>query len=168
MFIGMLLSWAPITCSKTSLAASTRVCKSSRVEAAKAVHVSRKQRQMEAMVFFIFMVLSTPPPSPARLVEGSKNHGAIRLQGKSIRRAPGKPGGPQQQAIPNQATAFTPERASRAGLPVPHFLLDVVGGRSRAGADGLFAVSEEKRGVPRHHGKHAAWELLSPDLRCFC
>jgi hypothetical protein len=27
---------------------------------------------------------------------------------------------------------------------------------------------EEKRGVPRPHGKHAAWELLSPDLRCFC
>jgi hypothetical protein len=25
----------------------------------------------------------------------------------------------------------------------------------------------EKRGVPRHHEEHAAWELLSPDLRCF-
>jgi hypothetical protein len=25
----------------------------------------------------------------------------------------------------------------------------------------------KKIGVPRLHGKHAAWELLSPDLRCF-
>jgi hypothetical protein len=27
---------------------------------------------------------------------------------------------------------------------------------------------EQKRGVPRPHEIHAAWELLSPDLRCFC
>lgn len=26
----------------------------------------------------------------------------------------------------------------------------------------------KKRGVPRLHGSHATWELLSPDLRCFC
>jgi hypothetical protein len=37
-------------------------------------------------------------------------------------------------------------------------------------ADLFFAADrkKEKRGVPRLHGKHAAWELLSPDLRCFC
>jgi hypothetical protein len=29
------------------------------------------------------------------------------------------------------------------------------------------ALWMKKRGVPRHHVKHAAWELLSPDLRCF-
>jgi hypothetical protein len=30
------------------------------------------------------------------------------------------------------------------------------------------AAKNKKRGVPWHHGKHAARELLSPDLRCFC
>jgi len=28
-------------------------------------------------------------------------------------------------------------------------------------------LGQEKRGVPRQHGQHAVWELLSPDLRCF-
>ena len=38
----------------------------------------------------------------------------------------------------------------------------------KAEASGVVSSQEqEKRGVPRQHGKHAAWELLSPDLRCF-
>jgi hypothetical protein len=44
-------------------------------------------------------------------------------------------------------------------------------GRAENAAAEAFRVKvrkEEKRGVPRLHGKHAAWELLSPDLRCFC
>jgi hypothetical protein len=32
----------------------------------------------------------------------------------------------------------------------------------------VLAEQSEKRGVPRVHGIHASWELLSPDLRCFC
>ena len=45
------------------------------------------------------------------------------------------------------------------------------GGMNRSNPDRVFALSDEKkkkRGVPRPHAKHAAWELLSPDLRCFC
>jgi hypothetical protein len=34
--------------------------------------------------------------------------------------------------------------------------------------DGQVSRSSGKKiGVPRIHGSHAAWELLSPDLRCF-
>jgi hypothetical protein len=41
------------------------------------------------------------------------------------------------------------DKAERAGLK-PFF--------------GAIAQKTKKRGVPRLHGKHAAWELLSPDL----
>jgi hypothetical protein len=41
-----------------------RACKSSRLEAAKALDVSKKQRQIEVIVFFIFVFRSFPLRSP--------------------------------------------------------------------------------------------------------
>src|ERR1700689_1598239 len=59
MLIGTVRSPAPIIWSRTTLAASTRACKSSRVEAAFAMDGSRKLRQIktqiETIVFFIFI-----------------------------------------------------------------------------------------------------------------
>src|ERR1700752_1312513 len=52
MFMGMLLSPAPMIWSRTVLAESTRSCKSD-FEAAKAVEDSKKQRLSEASIFFI-------------------------------------------------------------------------------------------------------------------
>jgi hypothetical protein len=69
MFIGMLLSPAAMILSSTILAESMRSCSPSRLEAAKAVHVSMKQRLIDAIVFFIIKVLSSPPAFPARMVE---------------------------------------------------------------------------------------------------
>src|ERR1017187_1838188 len=60
-------------------------------------------------------------------------------------------------------------RASRAGFQLLMLrCMDGRGGGLNGGEAGLDSRKTEKRGVPRLHGKHAAWELLSPDLRCFC
>jgi hypothetical protein len=46
--------------------------------------------------------------------------------------------------------------------------IELKGGPNTFGARRkLIRTNREKRGVPRDHGKHAPWELLSPDLRCF-
>src|ERR1039458_5191775 len=60
-------------------------------------------------------------------------------------------------------------RASRAGFPLLMLrCMDGRGGGLNGGKQNSIRAKQKKRGVPRLHGKHAAWELLSPDLRCFC
>jgi hypothetical protein len=59
------------------------------------------------------------------------------------------------------------EAAAERTNPIVEILI-LSQGRAE-GAPGRAGVgARKKRGVPRRHGKHAAWELLSPDLRCFC
>src|ERR1700722_4883196 len=62
MLRGIVLSPAFMIWSSTVLAASTRSCKSDLDDAAFAEHVvNKKQRQREAMIFFIWGVLSLVP-----------------------------------------------------------------------------------------------------------
>src|ERR1039458_6424186 len=75
----MLLSLAAMISSRTTLAASMRACKSSRLEAAKALDVSKKQRQIEVIVFFIFVFRSFPLRSPRGrgLLSPEEKNGAL-------------------------------------------------------------------------------------------
>src|SRR3984957_5825662 len=70
MLLGTVRSPAPIIWSRTTLAASTRACKSSRVEAAKTIDGSRKLRQIktqiETMPFFMFISFRTADAASAR------------------------------------------------------------------------------------------------------
>ena len=200
--MGMLLSLAAMIWSRTCLAASTRACKSSRVEAAKTVEGSTKHRQNKAIVFFILQIPFFPRPFKARVDEPgetrvtSEKRGpsqADRLKNTSAfrqwtkQRYPELASSVQQRIrIPRLGTTMAHRRELGAHKP-----LDVLIRKADAGAQtGAMAPeakmqnllrrraeiewgrdtvgANKKRGVPRHHGKHAAWELLSPDLRCFC
>jgi uncharacterized protein YpmB len=59
MFNGIVESLAAMIWSRTTFAASMRACRSSREEAAEAVHAQTKLRQTEAINFFI-PILSAP------------------------------------------------------------------------------------------------------------
>src|ERR1700691_3595760 len=76
MLLGTVRSPAPIIWSRTTLAASTRACKSSRVEAAKAVEGSRKLRQIETQIetTIFFMFISFPTAGAANTLEPSLQH----------------------------------------------------------------------------------------------
>src|ERR1700677_546420 len=73
MLLGTVRSPAPIIWSRTTLAASTRACKSSRVEAAFAIDGSRRLRpiknQIETITFFMFISFPAACAASARTTQ---------------------------------------------------------------------------------------------------
>jgi hypothetical protein len=103
------------------------------------------------------------PASIARASWNSLQHPSLdahpRLHGCKL-----FPEGRQRHAIPRFSGADTRIKSGISALDAP---MHGWTGEGRTGGNKTRFAQKKKRGVPRLHGKHAAWELLSPDLRCF-